>query len=247
MEVTLEFFWKNFKKIVLSPYKQGNVRLTRHMRWQNRRMCTHLLLQELQNYNLLLNSHRQESVGSHQKKITHIQGQRRSPGKMVGGAEACLEWDPIPARDTLRAQTCLVHQDPEAYTRIYPGEQTLGGCKQNLVHQDPGERSSDPTRDWPRLARECPGVSSRGVGRCWPASGLGALSVEMPAWNPLKEVPIVFITSTIVWPQVNNRRETQAHPSTETWIKDLLSMAPPISNWKTQFPPQSVSPIRKPP
>ena len=30
------------------------------------------------------------------------------------------------------------------------------------------------------------------------------------------------------WPQVNNREETQPHPSTENWIKVLLSMAPPI-------------------
>ena len=215
MEVTLEFFWKNFKKIVLSPYKQGNVRLTRHMRWQNRRMCTHLLLQELQNYNLLLNSHRQESVGSHQKKITHIQGQRRSPGNMVGGAEACLEWDPIPARDTLRAQTCLVHQDP-------------------------GERSSDPPRDWPRLASECPGVSSRGVGRCWPAAGLGALTVAVCAWDPLKEATIIFITSTIVWRQVNNRERAQLHPSTENWSKDSLIMALPFRT-RPSFPSVSLS------
>ena len=33
------------------------------------------------------------------------------------------------------------------------------------VLQDPGERSSDPPRDWPRLAHECPGVSSGGVGQ----------------------------------------------------------------------------------
>ena len=32
------------------------------------------------------------------------------------------------------------------------------------VHQDPGERSSDPTRDSARLACECPGVSSGGMG-----------------------------------------------------------------------------------
>ncbi|XP_069409376.1 membrane-spanning 4-domains subfamily A member 7-like isoform X5 [Ovis canadensis] len=31
-------------------------------------------------------------------------------------------------------------------------KQTLGGHKQNLVHQDSGGRSSDPTGDWPRLA-----------------------------------------------------------------------------------------------
>ena len=38
------------------------------MRWRSRRMCTHLLLRELQNYNSLLKSHQQENVGSYQKK-----------------------------------------------------------------------------------------------------------------------------------------------------------------------------------
>ena len=32
-------------------------------------MCADLLLRELQNYNSLLNNHRQENVGSHQKKL----------------------------------------------------------------------------------------------------------------------------------------------------------------------------------
>ena len=50
----------------------------------------------------------------------------------------------------------------------------------------------------------------------------------MHAWDLLKEVTIIFITSTIVWPQVNNREGTQLHPSTENWIKDLLSMTLPI-------------------
>ena len=34
------------------------------------------------------------------------------------------------------------------------------------------------------------------------AAGLGALSVAVHAWDLLKEVTIIFITSTIVWPQV---------------------------------------------
>ena len=95
------------------------------------------------------------------------------------------------------------------------------------MHQDSGERSSDPTRDLPRPACECPRVSVRGLGQWWPAAGLGALRVAVHAWGLLKEVPIIFITSTIVWPQVN-REGTQPHPSTENCIKDLLSMAPPI-------------------
>ena len=37
-----------------------------------------------------------------------------------------------------------------------------------------------------------------GVGRQWPAAGLGALSVAVGAWDLWKEVTIIFITSTIV-------------------------------------------------
>ena len=36
----------------------------------------------------------------------------------------------------------------------------------------------------------------------WPASGLEALTAAVHAWDLLKEVTIVFITSSIVWPQV---------------------------------------------
>ena len=39
------------------------------------------------------------------KKIPHIQGQRRSPSKMVGEAKLHLESNPIPTRDVPRAQT----------------------------------------------------------------------------------------------------------------------------------------------
>ena len=117
------------------------------------------------------------------------------------------------------------HRGTRTYTRL--GKQTPGGHKQNLVHQDPGERSSEPQRDGPRLAHEYPGVSSGFVGQWWPAAGLGAQSTAVHAWDPLKGTTIIFITSTIVWPQVNNRKGTQPHPSTENWIKDLLSKAHP--------------------
>ena len=51
--------------------------------------------------------------GSHQKNISHVQGQRRSPKKTVGGAKLTLESNPIPTRDAQRAQTKpCVHQDP---------------------------------------------------------------------------------------------------------------------------------------
>ena len=48
-------------------------------------------------------------------------------------------------------------------------------------------------------------VSSRGMGWWWPAAGLGALSVAVCAWDILKEVAVIFTTSTIVWPQVKQQ------------------------------------------
>ena len=36
--------------------------------------------------------------------VPHIQGQRRSPSKMVGGGKLCLESNTIPAREAQRAQ-----------------------------------------------------------------------------------------------------------------------------------------------
>ena len=46
------------------------------------------------------------------------------------------------------------------------------------------------------------------MGQWWPASGLGILSVAVHTWDLLKEVTIISITSTIVWPQVNSREKT---------------------------------------
>ena len=57
-----------------------------------------------------------------------------------------------------------------------------------------------------------------GVSWWWPAAGLGTLRFAVHAWDLLKEVTIIFITSTIVWPQVNSRERTQLHPSTENWV-----------------------------
>ena len=59
------------------------------------------------------------------------------------------------------------------------GIKLLEGTNKTCVHQDPGERSNDPTRDWPRLACKCPGVSSRGMGRQWSAARSGALSAAV--------------------------------------------------------------------
>ena len=75
------------------------------------------------------------------------------------------------------------------------------------------------------------------MGQQWPAVDLGTLSVAVHAWDLLKEVTIIFITSTIVWPQVKQQGGNTANPppSTENWIKYLLSMALPIRT-RPSFP-----------
>ena len=70
---------------------------------------------------LAAENHAQENVGSHQKKIPHVQGQRRSPSKMVGGAKSHLESNSIPTRDAQRAQTKpCVHQDSKTPRETKP-------------------------------------------------------------------------------------------------------------------------------
>ena len=73
------------------------------------------------------------------------------------------------------------------------------------------------------------------MGRQGPAAGPGAPSGVVRAWDLLKEVTVVFITSAIVWTQVNIREGTQPCPSTENRIKDLLSTAPPLRT-RPSFP-----------
>ena len=43
----------------------------------------------------------------------------------------------------------------------------------------------------------------------------------------LKEVTIIFITSTIIWPRVKQQGGNLPCPSTENWIKGLLNMPRP--------------------
>ena len=73
-------------------------------RWQNRRMCAHLLGRELQHYSSLLSNRQQENVGSHQKYLPHIKGKRRSHSKMIGRGKITFRITPYPP-ETQRAQT----------------------------------------------------------------------------------------------------------------------------------------------
>ena len=67
----------------------------------------------------------------------------------------------------------------------------LRGLKQTLCAAGPRVPAETETE-------LCLSVSGGGVGQRWPAAGLGALSVVIHAWNLLREVTIIFITSTIV-------------------------------------------------
>ena len=50
------------------------------------------------------------------------------------------------------------------------------------------------------------------MGQQWPAAGLWALSGAVHVWELLKEVAIIFITSTIVWSQVKQHGGNTALP-----------------------------------
>ena len=64
---------------------------------------------------------------------------------------------------------------------------------------------------------------------------LGGHKQNLVCTRTQEEVAIIFITSTIIWLQVNNREGTQLHPSTENWIKDLWCMALPTKT-RPNFP-----------
>ena len=130
----------------------------------------------------------------------------------------------------------LVRGHQKAHYRV---TRTYTGLEYRLLEGTTEPCAPRPKRkeQWPdeRLVCGCLGVSDEGVGLWWPAAGSGARTVAVNGWDLLREVTIVFITFTIVWPHVNSRKGTQLHPSTENWIKDLLSMVLPIR--KDPVPP----------
>ena len=51
----------------------------------------------------MLNNCPQENIGSHQKMIPYVQGQKRCHSRMVGGVKLHLESNPSPTRDARKA------------------------------------------------------------------------------------------------------------------------------------------------
>ena len=93
------------------------------------------------------------------------------------------------------------------------GKQTHGGHKQKPVHTRTQEKVAVTTQetdpDSPVSAQGLPDMArvSCGLLQCW------------GHWDLLKEVAIVFITSTIVWSQVKQQGGPQSHPSTESPVE----------------------------
>ena len=85
-------------------------------------------------------------------------------------------------------------------------KQTLGGHKQNLVCTRTQEKGAlAPQETDPDLPVSVQESLAEAWVDCGPAAGVGALGAAVPAWDLLKEVSIIFTTSTIVWPQVKQQ------------------------------------------
>ena len=64
-------------------------------------------------------------------------------------------------------------------------------------------------------------ISSESMGYWWPAAGLGAQNVVVHAWDLLREVTIIFITSTIVSVQSFSCVQLFVTPWTAAWQASL--------------------------
>ena len=129
------------------------------------------------------------------------------------------------------------------------GNRLLEGTNKTLYAQDPGERSSDPTRDWARLAwvfrslrwRRGSIVACRRVRDAeYNSPGSHRVCWHKSFWRRSLLPPLPLPQFGL---RPNYREGTQPHPSRENWIKDLLSLALPIR--ARQIPSQPVPPIRK--
>ena len=91
-------------------------------------------------------------------------------------------------------------------------KQTLGGHKQNLVLTRTQEKGAmTPKKTDPDL----PVSVQESSAEAWVSSGLlqvRGIQCISACMGLLKNVAIIFITWTIVWPQVKNREGTQHSP-----------------------------------
>ena len=122
------------------------------------------------------------------------------------------------------------------------GRRLLEGRNKTLC--SPGARRKEQ-RPHKRPCQTCLWVSrslSQRHGSTVACCTVGALNTIVHAQILLKEVTIIYITPTRIWPQVKYREGTQLlnSPATENWIKDLLNMALSIRT-RPSFPSVSLS------
>ena len=82
------------------------------------------------------------------------------------------------------------------------------------VYQDPGEKSSVPTRDRAGLVCECPGVTRGGMDQQWPIVGSGALN------------------TTLLWAMVGWHKSSWRRPQLQLPPSPLASTLGP---WKKSY------------
>ena len=115
------------------------------------------------------------------------------------------------------------------------------------VHQDPEKKNSDPTRDWPRLLCECPGVSSGGVDRWWPAAGLRHWMQQCGSvcMGPFERGYryLHYVHHHLVSGQTIGKEHS--HPTHQLKIGLKIYWARPCPTEQDPVSPQSLFPLRK--
>ena len=156
----------------------------------------------------------------------------RSPGEGNGNPLQCY----CPENPTDRgAWRATVHGVARVRHDLETKEREREIFKQKLMRTRTQEKGAvtpqetDP--DLPLSVQESPAEAGLALACC----RVGGTERSRACMGPSEGGRHYLHTSTIVWPQVNSRAGAQPCPSPENWIKDFLSMAPPIRT-RPSFP-----------
>ena len=134
---------------------------------------------------------------------------------------------------------------PQKHQNILRTEETDSWRAQTktCVCQDPVGRSSDPTRDWPRIARECPRVSGQGVGWWW-ACRIGSPECSRACTQPFEggHHYLYYLHQCLASGQTTGREHSPAHQQ-KIGLKIYWAWLCPSE--KDPVSTRSVTPIRK--
>ena len=119
-----------------------DVKLVIAIRWQSRRTCAHLL-REQHNWNLSLNNHQQDNVGSHQKRYTTHRGKREGPTRWFSSVQSLSRVRLFSTLQIAARQASLSIANSQSSLRLRPSSQwchpaisssviPLSSCPQSL-------------------------------------------------------------------------------------------------------------------